>query len=198
MVEFLFKDNISEDRIICPWSRQKNVSKVNVWKETQFPVETIYHRDLHIFKGWHRKQIFIDHIKTCLHICIEGWWKAFVALDKRLKVVVVEVVDVKRILILDVPASNKLSLEPQQLCLSVVCSLNREKTLLVSLVVAKFFNQKNTACIIGRFDQKNSACIIGRSFQARKLSCTSACWWTSNLDPVQRKSWLVSLIFEDN
>ena len=76
--------------------------------------------------------------------------------------------------------------------------VEQRKTLLVSLVVAKFFNQKNTACIIGRFDQKNSACIIGRSFQARNLSCTSACWWTSNLDPVQRKSWLVSLIFEDN
>ena len=197
MVELLFKDNFSGDRIICPWSRQKNVSKVNVWKETQFPVETIYHRDLHIFKGWHRKQIFIDHIKTCLHICIEGWWKAFVALWQKAQSFCWRSCRCKENSYPGCVCCQQALSGAQTFFISCVFDEQR-KTLLVSLVVAKFFNQKNTACIIGRFDQKNSASIISRSFQARKLSCTSACWWTSNLDPVQRKSWLVSLIFEDN
>ena len=103
-----------------------------------------------------------------------------------------------RILILDVSVANKFYLEPKNTFFISCVVVEHRKTLLVSLVVEQFFNQKNTACIIGRFDQNNSACIIGRPFQARKLSCTSVHRRTSNPDPVERKTLLVSSIFQHN
>jgi len=55
-----------------------------------------------------------------------------------------------RILILDVFAANKLYLEPKNMFSNSFEVVEQRKTLLLSLVVEKCFDQKNLACIIGR------------------------------------------------